>query len=668
MSWRWLKILLVLSLLLTTQMGEMRTRAQDINAVIVPANVFPESKDYATTLLENAWDMNEFYDVSTLMQGAGHYPYLNSFSVQNGIFLGNTMYGYPGSNLSWHWVAHWGFPEGMLLENRMGMVNPIRPADYQCLYFAMKIDSPDWYPASPYPPDGFLVQWYSTINYAQQPMYKPNGATNLIYSYPEDVFVFPSSTLVTKWKLFKVNLNSPINGLIDPVNSAAWSSRPEGWQAFQFMPTTFANANFAIDWMRLTSCANDAQQQATITFSPSASLHAVWIRPAGTTRNIQVDTDISGWGTFNGSSGTYSLDTKGLMPGRYLVGVGDYNGAGIQWSASELVINQSVIPFFDRPSPYSGEDYAAAGGNAWDMDASDVKRTECMQSVAFTNGLMLMDTPNPLQIYPYCTGPHLPESDAKIYLNLPASLTMAREYRYLSFRLFMSGDYRLPAEGMMGRWIWTEDNNCVRVSVDIPYDVGWQTYTIDMYDDHNGTPAEASPSSCSLEQWDASSRVIELRFDPNENYTGPRPDGTQVVPAQTFHQEIDWIRLTKPDGVTAGSIFPIMLTLNKDAALLASINFYYTTDRANPKQHLIGSHLDPYVPQEVTPTDASAISSVYLPLITNHDASQPPLGPREVRYLWNTSGVPVGAYYICAESSDGYNTTVYCSDAVMTIR
>ena len=44
------------------------------------------------------------------------------------------------------------------------------------------------------------------------------------------------------------------------------------------------------------------------------------------------------------------------------------------------------------------------------------------------------------------------EAESQLFLNLPGSLK-ASDYRYLSFRHYIDGEYAIPADGMIGRWI-----------------------------------------------------------------------------------------------------------------------------------------------------------------------------------------------------------------------
>jgi hypothetical protein len=241
--------------------------------------------------------------------------------------------------------------------------------------------------------------------------------------------------------------------------------------------------------------------------------------------------------------------------------------------------------------------------------------------------------------------------DSKIFLELPGELSNAGQYRYLSFAHYIRGDYVLPADGMMGRFIWTTADNCTFVSNDIPYDVGQRDYFIDLFDTFNGTPEISAPTSCRLRPWWQAGRVIQIRFDPNENYTGT------YVPAMTFHQEIDWFRLTKVDQVVRGAYFRIDLQLNKPVSSLQSLHYYYTNDLGNPTQHPVVQYNPP------TQQPPSGSIKTYLPLTVSGGS----FSWYYTSSYWNTTGVVPGEYYLCAVISDGLNESTSCSYAPVQV-
>jgi len=214
----------------------------------------------------------------------------------------------------------------------------------------------------------------------------------------------------------------------------------------------------------------------------------------------------------------------------------------------------------------------------------------------------------------------------------------------------------------MARWIWSvqgssgsQGYSCKLVSQDITYDVGYQTYSIDLYNTFNGQ-AEVTQGECDglPTTWQASSSVLEFRFDPNENISCT-PEGKPFVISTCgdYVQKLDWIRLTAVDQVAQGIPFPVQITLNRSPATV-SLTFFYTTTLANPTQFPAQLYIQP------RPTGNFEL---FLPLLLNNY----PTTLFDVTYLWDTTNVRPGTYYICVQANDGYNTATYCSESFMNV-
>jgi hypothetical protein len=176
--------------------------------------------------------------------------------------------------------------------------------------------------------------------------------------------------------------------------------------------------------------------------------------------------------------------------------------------------------------------------------------------------------------------------------------------------------------------------------------VGWQSYSIDLYDSFNGLAEETSGNCSGLPlQWSNTNGITLFRWDPNENITGT-----------TMFQQLDWIKLTKMEQVTKGQPFTVRIYGNKNMAGV-SLSFYYTADRSNPRAHPLS-----IIPPDGSPPDGKY--KVYLPMIMNMADNSVTPGQN---YLWNTSNVEPGIYYVCVEANDGYNTGIYCSDAPVNV-
>jgi hypothetical protein len=268
----------------------------------------------------------------------------------------------------------------------------------------------------------------------------------------------------------------------------------------------------------------------------------------------------------------------------------------------------------------------------------------------FQDGFLVMDTVYPAAATAICRG-SIGELDSKVYLKLPDARFNSASYRYLNLSHRIDGAWALPADGMIGRLIWRTSDGCVYVSRQFVYDVGLRQYSIDLFDAFNGTPLYSYPASCGTKTWSQAGQITELRFDPNENYTGI------YVPAMVFHQVIDWITLTKVNQAAIGSPFPVKLALNKDAKQLSMVEYYYTTDPNNPTQHV--AQAVPIAPPG--PLPPAMDNKIYLPLITREFSGF------ETIFNWDTTGVAPGDYYLCASLRDNYNQATYCSDVTVQL-
>jgi hypothetical protein len=638
-SWWWKAVALVsvLSfLLIGVPQPPVPVLAQPKADLGVPSSPLPEAADFATLTFQNSWDMSQFSDISQYLNGAGRHVTLADVNVQDGVFSARSLGDYH-KDLAFFFPLYSGYDNFIQVGFNNGSLYPIDPTKYGCLYLAMKVDSPQFSFDGDTPPDGFRVFWDAGTD-------NVSGGT-FQYLYPETVKA-PYAKVVNRWRLYEVNLYEPAGGLY--ANSTAWSGRSE-WRGLQVTPTILKNVKFSVDWIRLTSCKDDSRFQARIDFRPNSQVTSLWVRPAGTNRQIEVATDV------DGAKGAYTLDTRGLPPGAYDVGVGTLTDCCSEWSNTELRINQTPLASFIKPSPYSGEDYAQSAGNAWDMDASDINQVAC-SDYSFADGVLTLDTKPPSALSGGCLG-SIGEADPRLMLNMPGgSNPVANQYRYLSFRMRIDGDYAVPADGMMGRWMWRTSDRCTQVSADIPYDIGWRTYTIDLYDVFNGTPVGASPDSCSTRTWRDTGEVAQFRFDPNENYTG------NLVPEMVFHQEFDWIRLTKVDRVAQGERFPVQIKLNKAENLLQSIDFFYTTDRKDPTM------FPAYERVTTRSTNPRIQRGIFLPLVSRNMTTSVGSGQEGDKvFYWDTGSVAKGEYYICARTSDGYNQATTCSEAPVKV-
>jgi hypothetical protein len=294
----------------------------------------------------------------------------------------------------------------------------------------------------------------------------------------------------------------------------------------------------------------------------------------------------------------------------------------------------------------SGEEYALTAGNAWDMsdtmDASDAR--DCV-SETWTDGLLSYDTLDLSAQLTRCTtgAGSSKNNDPIFYLNTPEQFD-PNEYRYLSFRTNIDSPIQNFGGGMIFRWGWNFGptiNACEAVTNDIPFDVGWNTYSFDLLSGENGSIIQKFGTCPSVSYWKDSGPIHRVRFDPNENQTGG-----------TIHQDIDWIKLTKMDRVQAGIPYAITITANKTSTSFNQLTYYYTSSLLIPQQHIANAYIYPF---------PAGPYYQFLP-ITSADSV-----PNTIIFQWDTTGVNPNNYYVCVVANDGNNQGTFCSDAPVKI-
>jgi hypothetical protein len=613
-----LLFMLALKLILSPWLGAF----EEITAARAQSNAnLPEGNDFATLVLRDPWEMSEFSDISQYLNQSGQVSYLEDIRVADGIFSARS------SNLKdAQFFALWpGYNTAMMID-KIGNPYPIDAGKYRCLYLGMKVDTSLYY-------DQFQVMWFAdeTLNGGVW------GFSKFVRLYPEAQSGSPSHN----WRLYKLDLSSSDAQL----GGTPWNDRGD-WRGLRIDPTHEGSVDFAIDWIRLTDCQPVTQE---ISWSGSQSA-SIWVRPEGAGREFLVEPNAQG--------NSYNLDVQGIPPGSYTFLV--KNGSTVLESG-DFFVNQTPIARFARPSFTSGEDYATAAGNPWDFsDGSDVSQINDM-SASFSDGVIKLETPPGTTLDPI------------LELNSPRPIAHSGDYRYLSFRMYTAGEVQNVPEGMIARWIWRIPGSsgrpgfeCHLVGHDIPFDVGWKTYTVDLSDPFNGL-AEETAGECSglPKHWLDSSPVLSMRFDPNE-----------TIMDQPMNQQIDWMLLTKPDQVVKGQAFPIQISLNKPPQEIKEVTFYYTDDLSQPTKFPAEAFSQAAStgasPETVAPESGQvqfAVNSrIFLPMsLRNYSDLKFTPVPNGVNFGWNTASVSPGEYHVCAVVEDSYNQATYCSEAAMQV-
>lgn len=642
----WTFILLLLLAIGSLSAGVFAQTAQP-QAVTVPSAPVAEGNDYATRVLGQPWDMRSFEHLSYFFNESGQRRQINNPSVTNGVLSGTSFNdAVTGDGNATFFPLFPGYigesdsdPLILPLNDLVGANYPIKRSSYNCLYVALRSESPA---ANTLGPDVMRIFWF-----ADRKQNRPGGAYGMTFAqlYPEAYANLPTHY----WQVIKVDLANPPLGVLAGV---PWTSRAQ-WEGLRIDPTAIsAGTNFAVDWVRLTDCG---AVNRTITWNPNPSVTAIWVRPAGSTRDIRLVTGISG------STGSASVDFQGLEAGSYTVGLGTNTTCCTQRSTQSITINATPSGSFIAPSPYGGVDYATQAGNPWDFRSdNDAEIIQFVSSPQVTSafdddGLLITTAPGPLPA----------GVDVAVLLNTPQPIN-PNQYRYLT--IDMETTWLVPwaniPDGMIGRWIWSIQGTsgrpgyrCTMVGPDIPFGVGRQRIMVDLFDPA-ATVAEEHQGECpgGALNW-RTGEILALRFDPNENVTGAIDP---ITGGGNFVQRIRSIHLTQVESVTAGGTYMARLSLDKPVSQVTT-RFFYTTDPDQPTQH----------PILVAPTQqlASGPYRTFLPLALKESyGSDSPDVPNLVMFAWNTTGVPQGEYYLCAEMDDGLNQDTVCSLVPIEVR
>ena len=597
-----------------------------------------ESNDYASAVLGDPWDMDDYRDVSLYFNESGQRLVVDSFDVQDSVFSGHSEGNDPQNG--WFHVLFPGYLN-TIHSGKVGSKYPISSTTYPCLYLAMRVETT-------YTDDRFRIMWFADDRMTAGPF----GQSNWINPYPEAA-ANPASAW--KWKLYQINLaKQSIAG--EPYTP--WNEQ-SSWQGLRIDPTHHGDVSYFVDWVRLTTCQ---AQNVPISFTPNQSINAIWVHPEGSTRYIRVADNVSG------GSGQYNLDIQGLEAKNYTVGLGSKESCCFTESTQLLRIQPRPHISFERPSFWSGEDYATLGGNAWDFtDSADVKEILRASASTFREGILeLTSDPGPLP------GGH----DVQILLKEAPVAADPSQYRFLTIHINSSwkASWQNVPDGMIVRWVWTvqgssgsESDRCTLVSQDIPFNTGWDTLVIDLHDSFAGS-AEQMAGKCSGYQarWLTDRPILNFRFDPNENITGAADPITGGGP---FNQLIDWIRLTQPDTIAIGDVYPIRFAMDTALSEVNNLALYYTTDRNLPTAHLI------YRQNKFPEANSVENPAISLPLVANRLTFLPIIFTRPeivldqdyIEYYWDTINVPAGTYYICAVLSNSTSESTICSEATLRI-
>lgn len=387
------------------------------------------------------------------------------------------------------------------------------------------------------------------------------------------------------------------------------------------------------DWVRLTNADtsnivpinwSDINSGSVLHFYLNSSCSSTDAIPVGTMTRSGASSGTFQWGAALqpdiSIKQPYPLP-ESFQPGEYTV-LMRVDGTGVPVCAADLLeIRKAPILDFINPSKTSGPKYASVEvGDPWGMaNSEDISYEGNIGTSSITDG-----------VYSAINS----SGDPGIHLNLLTNVN-SNDYRYITYRMKVDGIQDIGV-GWVGRIFWWNTGpgiDAVATRDMILYE-GWQTYTLNL-DEVLIEPS--NPGS-----WSGS--PIVFRVDPHEI---PTPND--------FH--LDYVQLTGDNQINVGSPYPLNYTLTPLSG--ASITFYYDNDQDSSNGRT--------VMQEYSQPAPPHPYLMFMP-ISERDYFSPEIpSVNGLSWVWDTTGVPQGTYYVCAEVTDGVNTITWYSDVPITV-
>jgi hypothetical protein len=397
-----------------------------------------------------------------------------------------------------------------------------------------------------------------------------------------------------------------------------WSSGAvKGFAIYPNNNTAVNDVTF--DWVRLTTPdAHAASATTPVSWSPAGPATITVTDAQGDTLTVATN-----------QASPYSWNYGVLPPGAYTLTISQGSANG---SVTFRVNTPPTIQVTD-PDETGGEDFATTVlGNAWDMnDPADIRKdvniVEHLISSGFSNGVYTGTSDGVTVAFSGA----VPVGDPQAYflsnqkdIN-PTPVINTSRYHRLTFGLTVDRAFDLE-RGSVARVFWGSASSPsgggtpydVTTSKDIITFPGVSTFSIDL------APLNSGP--------DGGLEVANATAWPVKNVRHFRIDPHEFAEQVTFHY--DFVKLAADDETTNGS-FTIRFTgTDPDPGAAPTVALFYDTN-----------------------TDPSA----GLTPITSG------LSLASGQYVWNTSQVPVGTYYIYAVVSDGLNSTAQYSSGPVKV-
>ncbi len=593
------------------------------------SDVIGEGDDYFTQVLHEPRTMDRHTDL--IWQSFG----IDNISFANGIWSGTTtetgghseIYPlYPGYSIGGNTVAEIG---------KTGGNYPVQTSKYKQISFRIKAPNDAGAGSNPW----WQVS-YSNISFTLEVDHYNGVYQNL-----------------TGWQVYNANLAS----------KSTWTNNPAIYGiGFRFGLTT---GNYQFDWIRLVDPTTSPVYSIKFSVAGTQAGDLVDLECYTTS---QVDAD-----SFCGSiktgipvdtPGTYQYDwrTAYLPPGSYYVRAvvrhGTTTASGV--SSGALTIEPAPLLHIDAPSMTSGPDYATVElGVPWDMSDSN--------SIFTSNDLYRFphDVESPCPCFAngemYGTVGRFDSNDVSsmgdpfVYLHVNRNKPIdTSKYKYLTYR------YKIDRSP----W-WANSGD--RLSLDTArqvYPAGWLTRVIFFSEwPHSLSQADSTKAIIVFDDWNTYqmdlSKGVERGYWDSEPQTGGFWTGFKYAFRFDFLEGVDpWpihlddVKLTGDD--VANASFAVHWSQVTDAAP-KTINFYASQDQTA----CLRSGTPIYQWQggggNLPPTGQY---KVFLPLVTGGTSTG---GPDN--FVWNTSTVAPGTYYVCAQATDGFNTTTAVSETPVIV-
>jgi hypothetical protein len=315
------------------------------------------------------------------------------------------------------------------------------------------------------------------------------------------------------------------------------------------------------------------------------------------------------------------------------------------YGSGPITVKRAPLLHITKPSKTSGDDYANLSfGDPWDMDkSSDVDAVQHFEGTPTFTGGVFSATTDGVNVTPGGVGTGDPGITLRTGgLNTTKPINADR-FKYLTWyykedgSAAQSGGLQDTVLGWVSRLLWWNKGAGIDsvTTKDFVINEGWNLYELDL-------PTTQIEHGSLGTGWSGTQTVF--RFDPNE-----------IVDKTNVH--LSCIALTAPEEADA-------------SFTIRWVDFYNDTATVDPCYR--GSVLDTsVVAAQADDTLATDMVDIYYD--TDKDPATKTLIASDVsatarQYVWDSSAVTPGTYYIYLVGKDGFNTVGRYSEIPVTIR